>query len=231
MNEKPAKEKTELCKIKVVILEDNATLVKGMIAELEHDDISVCAFSDDVEKFLENIETYQPDVAIIDLRIWGNFNAGLSGIRDAKKISPDTAYMIHTAYDKIENFHEGINLGIKGFISKNIYEKPLDEIVRIVYKGGAYYGDFLQNYLDKVSEFGTQFVSDKNEQDVDGELLTNKELEVIQLLDKGLSYKKIAATLFISEHTIKAHTRNIRAKFGVNTTKDAVRKYRLRKNR
>ena len=146
----PRKTKTE--KITVAILEDNATLVKGIVAELEQPDISICAISDSVDQFLEEIKSNQPNIAIVDLRLWGSFNAGLTSIVKAKELSPDTSFMIHTAYDDIEKFHQGINLGVKAFVSKNIYEKPLDEIVRIVFRGGTYYGDFLPKYLDKVKE-------------------------------------------------------------------------------
>lgn len=218
-------------KITLVILEDNATLVKGMMAELEKPDISVCAVCNTVDKFLEEIKSHQPDVAIVDLRIWGDFSAGLASIRKAKELSLDTLYMIHTAYDEIENFHQGINIGIKAFISKNIYEKPMDEIVRIVFNGGTYYGNFLQNYLDKVKESATQLNFENDDHDPEKVILTNKEQEIIKLLDKGLSQEQIAEQLIISLNTVKAHTKSIRAKYGVTTTKEAVRLYRLRKNK
>lgn len=227
MNEALDKMKTE--KITVAILEDNATLVKGMVAELEQPDISICTISDNVNQFLEDIISNQPNIAIVDLRIWGSFNAGLTSIVKAKELSPDTSFIIHTAYDDIENFHQSINLGVKAFVSKNIYEKPLDEIVRIVFRGGTYYGEFLPKYLDKVKEGSPYLNFDEENLIGEKDVLTHKEQEVLFYLDKDLSQEDIAKQLVVSVNTIKAHTKNIRAKFGVKTTKEAVRIYRLRK--
>jgi DNA-binding NarL/FixJ family response regulator len=223
-------ESNNLKKITIVILEDNATLVKGMLAELDKPDMKVCGFSDTVDQFLEDINKHQPDVAIVDLRIWGDFTAGKTGIKKAIDLSPDTAFMIHTAYDDMDKFHEGITLGIKAFISKNIYEKPVDEIVRIVCGGGTYYGDFLPAYLEMVKESGTRLAFEKEEQENVKDILTSTEQGLMQLLEKGYSLEEIAETKSISIHTVKAHTKNIRAKLGVKTTSDAILKYRLIKN-
>ena len=215
-------------RITVAILEDNATLVKGMKAELDKPDIFVCVASDNVDQFLEELKSCQPKVAIVDLRIWKDLDAGFVAITKARALSPDTQFVIYTFYDVIEKFHKGINLGIKAFVSKNIYEKPLDEVVRIVFNGGTYYGDLLPKYLDKVKESSTQLIFDNEEKTSEVGGLSKKELEVLDLLDKGLTGSEIAAKLFVTVNTVKAHTKNIRAKLGVKSTTEAIRIHRLR---
>ncbi|HAW52944.1 MAG TPA: hypothetical protein DCX54_11555 [Flavobacteriales bacterium] len=229
MNNNINKTKSEPTKITVVILEDNATLVKGMLVELDYPDIRVCSVSDSVEIFLQEIQNHLPNIAIVDLRIWSAMHAGLKGIEEAMKLSPNTSFMIHTAYDDIENFHEGISLGIEAFISKNIYEKPLDEIVRIVFNGGTYYGRFLPAYLNMVKETGTRLAFEKEEESAK-DILTSAEQEIIQLFEKGFSQEEIAEKRSVSIHTVKTHTKSIRAKLGVKSTSEAVLKYRLIKN-
>ena len=81
-----------------------------------------------------------------------------------------------------------------------------------------------------VGELFSQLSFKKEEPDEKKDLLTEKEQEIIQLLDKGLSQDKIAEKLFITPNTVKAHTKHIRAKYEVTTTKEAIRRYRLRKN-
>jgi DNA-binding NarL/FixJ family response regulator len=142
--------------ITVAILEDNATLVKGMMAELDAPDIKIRVIGDEVNQFLEGLNLCQPDIAIVDLRIWNDLDAGFVAIAKAREISPPTQFIVYTAYDLMDKFHRGINLGVKAFVSKNIYEKPLDEVVRIVHNGGTYYGDLLPAYLEKVKEQSLQ---------------------------------------------------------------------------
>jgi DNA-binding NarL/FixJ family response regulator len=226
INNKQSKPKT----ITVAILEDNATLVKGMMVELDYPDIKICVVGDEVNQFLEGLKSCQPQIAIVDLRIWNDLDAGFVAISKARELSPPTQFIVYTAYDLMDKFHRGINLGVKAFISKNIYEKPLDEVVRIVHNGGTYYGDLLPTYLEKVKEQSVQvkLVEDKSTKNMIG--LSKKESEVLELLDKGLSDKEIAGTLVISVNTVKAHTKSIRGKLGVKTTNEAIRIFRLRKD-
>jgi two-component system response regulator NreC len=216
-------------RITVAILEDNATLVKGMKAELDKPDIFVAVASDNIDQFLEELKSCQPKVAIVDLRIWKELDAGFVAITKARAVSPDTQFVIYTFYDVIEKFHKGINLGIKAFVSKNIYEKPLDEVVRIVFNGGTYYGDMLPKYLDKVKESTARLTFANDDEASNGSELSKKELEVLDLLDNGLTNSDIAAKLFVTVNTVKAHTKNIRAKLGVKSTTEAIRIHRLRK--
>jgi two-component system response regulator NreC len=216
--------------ITVAILEDNATLVKGMMAELDTGDIKTCVIGEEVNQFLEGLQLCQPDIAIVDLRIWNDLDAGFVAIGKAREISPKTQFIVYTAYDLMDKFHRGINLGVKAFVSKNIYEKPLDEVVRIVYNGGTYYGDLLPAYLEKVKEQSIQVKPNEDNATREKAGLSKKELEVLELLDKGLSDKEIAEKLVISINTVKAHTKSIRGKFGVKTTNEAIRLYRLRKD-
>ena len=226
---KPAnKRRTKVSTITVAILEDNATMVKGIKAELDKPDISVCAVTDNVDQFLDQLKSCQPLIAIVDLRICQDFEAGFGVIARARELSPATQYIVHTAYDMIENFHNGINLGIRAFVSKNIYEKPLDEVVRLVFNGGTYYGDLLPLYLNKLKENTLQLDFHGEESTVKSGL-SKTELEVLDLLDKGMPISEIAEQKVISLNTVKAHTKSIRGKLGVKSTNEAVRVYRLRK--
>jgi DNA-binding NarL/FixJ family response regulator len=227
---KPTNRSSKAKLITVAILEDNATLVKGMMAELDTGDIKTCVIGEEVNQFLEGLQLCQPDIAIVDLRIWNDLDAGFVAIGKAREISPRTQFIVYTAYDLMDKFHRGINLGVKAFVSKNIYEKPLDEVVRIVYNGGTYYGDLLPAYLEKVKEQSIQVKPDEHKAANEKTGMSKKELEVLELLDRGLSDKEIAEKLVISINTVKAHTKSIRGKFGVKTTNEAIRIYRLRKD-
>jgi DNA-binding NarL/FixJ family response regulator len=229
MARNPKKRQTNENKITVAILEDNATLVRGMKAELDKPDISICIISDNPDQFLNELKSCKPRIAIIDLRIWKDLDAGFVTITKARELSPTTQHIIYTAYDMIEKFHRGINLGISAFVSKNIYEKPLDEVVKIVASGGTYYGNLLSLYLDKVKESSIELEFDKEEKVPAKDSLSRKELEVLSLLEGGMSTQDVAQKLYVSINTVKAHTKNIRGKLGAKSTIEAIRLYRLRK--
>jgi DNA-binding NarL/FixJ family response regulator len=214
--------------ITVAILEDNETLIKGVRLELDKPDIRICAVCEEVEGFLSQVKSCQPMIAIIDLRIVRDREAGFLAIEKAKEISPNTKYIIYTAYDEPEQFHKAINLGIKAFVTKNIYEISLDKVVHIVSDGGTYYGEMLSQYLDKVKENPLTSNYMKDEVHLQNGDLSDRELEILQLLDKNMTNGEIANQLSISINTIKAHTKNIREKFGVKTTPEAIRFARLR---
>lgn len=216
-------------KITVAILEDNATLVKGMKAELDKPDITICVVRDNIDQFLDELKSCQPAIAIVDLRIWKDLDAGFVAISKGRELSPSTQFVVYTAYDLIEKFHKGINLGVKAFVSKNIYEKPLDEVVRIVYNGGTYYGDLLSEYLNKLNESSSQLEFDKEKNISAKSGLSKKEIEILDYLDKGMTDQEIAEKTVVSVNTVKAHTKSIRGKLGVKTTTEAIRVFRLRK--
>jgi DNA-binding NarL/FixJ family response regulator len=224
------KVQTRQNKISVAILEDNATLVKGMKAELEKPDITICAVTDKTDQFLDDLKSFQPAVAIVDLRIWKEMDAGFVSIMRGRELSPSTRFIVYTVYDQIENFHKGINLGVKAFVTKNIYEKPLDEVVRIVHNGGTYYGDLLSEYLNKIKESPIQLQFEREVKASAREGLSKRELEILECLDKDMTNQEIAARFVISVNTVKAHTKNIREKLKVKTTTEAIRIYRLRKS-
>ncbi len=223
---KKTNKKLPLKKISIVILEDVPIIVSAMKLELDKSDILICSVKDNVDDFLRDIKKHKPDIAFIDLRIEQDFASGFTAIESAKGLSPRTKFMIFTGYDNLPEFERAINLGVKAFITKNLHQKPLDEIVRIVYGGGAYYGELLDLYLDKLNVKTEDREAEKNEKDLET-LLTKRELEVLSLLNEGLIVKEVAMRMSVEVNTIKAHTQRIREKLDVKTTKEAVRVYVL----
>lgn len=232
MHKKLKKEKKTRHKITLSILEDHPTMVMVQKIELDKPDIVICSISNSVEGFLRELKKHKPAIAIIDLRIkddkGDNHDAGFSAIALGKELSPSTKFIINSVYDELEQFEKGMNLGIKAFITKNIYEKPLYEIVKIVFEGGTYFGILLEPYLNKLNEnpLPSEFkVGGKSINDV----LTKRELEVLDYLSNGLTVKEIAQAMHVEQNTIKAHTQSIRKKLNVKTTKEAVRFYIISK--
>ena len=224
-----AKDGQQANRITVALLEDSYGMLLGLQAELRKPDITVTVVSDNVDRFLDGIKTAQPDIAIVDLRIGSDFKAGYEAIRKARELSPGTKYIIETAYDDLESFDEGIKLGAKAFVGKGTDEKPLDEVVRAVYQGFTYYGDYVEKYRKKVQESSAQLEWTDGEEKAVGGDLTKRQAEVLDLLDQGKDKHEIAKMLYVAPNTVKAHIEAIHKKFGVRTTPEAIRLYRLRR--
>ncbi|MCE9647144.1 MAG: response regulator transcription factor [Chloroflexi bacterium] len=222
-----AKSRPSQPKITVAILEDNQPLTVGLRLELDKPDIQICSTSDEPEKFLLDIKKYHPSIAIIDLRIWSDREAGFNTIEKIREISPDTNCIIYTFIDDLQNFHRGINLGIKAFVSKNIKEAPMEQVLRIVAGGGTYYGELLKQYLEKMKETPSPAANPDTLPAPTAAHLSDRELEILRLFGEGKTEDEIAETLTLSIHTVKSHTNNIRGKVGVKTTLEAVRYARL----
>lgn len=213
--------------ITVAILEDNELMLKGICIELDRPDIRVCSAREELAPFLEDVRQYQPQVAIVDLRIRTDPEVGFDAIRTIRETSPGTQCVIYTAFEGLENFHRGMQLGIKAFVSKNTHELSLEKIIRIVANGGTYYGNFLNQYFEKVKE--PPLPGDVREAPAPvSSSLSLREKEILCLCAGGKSEGEIAEKLFIARNTVKAHLKSIRSKLKVKSTIEAVRVARLR---
>lgn len=211
--------------IQLAILEDNSNMLLGLRAQFDRPDFHICVATDNSIEFLTSIEASIPDVAILDLRLWSELEAGFKGLETVRATSPRTRCIIYTQYDSLANFDRALQLGAKAFIRKEHDVKPevsLIEIVKIVAAGGSYYDPALfQQYLEVTSN--AQGHPDLVTQTTEASRLTKRELQVLRLFSQGLDYSTIAEELVISVHTVKAHTRSIREKLDAHTTEDAVR--------
>jgi two-component system NarL family response regulator len=224
----PTRKKEQQHVITIAILEDNIPTLTGLRMELDKPDIRIVAAHDELKPFFEAVKQNQPEVAIVDMRVQSSdTEGGHEAIRVINEVSPQTRIIIYTAFDSLEHFHFGINQGVKAFVSKNIHEVPLEKVIRIVLEGGTYYGKFMQQYLDKIKEMPQQ--AELGALPAASQCpLSDRELEVLKLFGEGKSEEEMAAALFVSENTIKAHTKNIRGKLNVKSTREALRLARIR---
>lgn len=213
--------------ITVAILENNISTLTGLCMELDKPDIKVLISSDKPEPFLDAVTELHPEIAIMDLRIANSpkFDAGFDAIRSLQAASPQTQVIICTAYDDLMNFHRGLNLGMKAFVSKDINEFSMDKVVRIVADGGVYFGKFLQEYLKRIKELPPEAGLEQSSSPACP--LSNREQEVLRLFGENKSNEEIGKILFISVNTVKSHLKSIHGKLNVKKTEEALRQARI----
>ena len=149
--------------------------------------------------------------------------SGIEACRAIKEVAPSAKIVMLTISDEEEDLFEAIRAGASGYLLKDI---PLDEVadaVRSVHGGQSLINPSMAGKL--LSEFATLAKRDSEEervQHVAAPKLTDREMEVLKLVARGMNNRDIAKELFISENTVKNHVRNILEKLQIHSRMEAV---------
>ncbi|MFX1352841.1 MAG: LuxR C-terminal-related transcriptional regulator [Promethearchaeota archaeon] len=204
----------ERLKLQVVILEDHPYERKGMEDELNSEnDIEVVGASGEPGQIFETAKQHQPDVAVIDIRIYDDYEVGPAAIAALKQTLPEIKCVVVTAFPELENFLPAFDAGAEAFVKKASRQpRPsLPDLVRLVAKGGRYYDpdivDELRRYLH-VTRVPSRVEHVTREENP----LTPREREVLAQLAEGHTNPQIADNLVISVNTVKAHIASIKRK-------------------
>jgi len=214
-------------KIRVILAEDHAVVRQGTRQLLQrYSDLEVVGEAVDGEEAVALAKQLKPDVAILDVRM--PRMTGIEATRKIKAECPDVAILILTAHDDDEYVFALLEAGANGYLLKTAEIEELVKAIRAVHAG--------QPALDPLitRKVVSQFMSGKSLPDVmsavgdEMEGLTGRELEVLQMVGRGLTNKEVAQRLFISDRTVQAHLSNIFSKLQVTSRTEAVM-YGIRK--
>lgn len=177
-------------------------------------DISLQAAFPNCLSVQEHVAHYAPDVVIMDIEMPGI--RGIEGVKQIKEICPEVQVVMYTVFDDDTRLFDCLCAGADGYLLKQSSPQDLIQAVRDVTKGGAPMApsiarkviQFFNAPAPKTRSFG----------------LSKRELEILGLLVKGFTYKKIAANSHISIDTVRKHLQNIYAKLHVNCGTEAVAK-------
>jgi DNA-binding NarL/FixJ family response regulator len=204
--------------IRVLIADDQA-LVRGgfrMILEAQKD-IEVVGEASDGREALAQARELDPDVVLMDIRM-----PELDGLEATRRIvsgNGSTRVLMLTTFDLDEYVYEAMKAGASGFLLKDVRPEQLAEAVRVVAAGDSLLAPAITQRL--IAEFvrrpppGSGAPTELSE-------LTERELEVLKLIARGLSNGEIASTLFVSEATVKTHVTHVLTKLKLRDRVQAV---------
>jgi DNA-binding NarL/FixJ family response regulator len=209
-----------------VLLVDDQTLIRqgiAMLLELEPD-LEVVGAVGDGRAAIEAVERLRPDVVLMDVRM--PEMDGVTATRELHRRFPDIGVIILTTFDDDEYIFEGLKAGARGYLLKDISSEEMAEAVRTVARGEALIQPSIARKV--VAEFsrlaaGSPPAPERSPLKMPG-ALTERELDVLKALARGMSNKEIAAALVITEGTVKTHISNILAKLDVRDRTQAVLK-------
>jgi DNA-binding NarL/FixJ family response regulator len=193
-------------KIRILIADDHYIVRIGLIALVNTEpDMEVVAEAADGVQALELFGKYHPDLALLDMRM--PIKNGIQATIEIKAKFPAAKVLMLTAFDGDEEIHKALQAGAQGYVFKNSSGEKLIPALRSVLAG--------QLWIPK--EVASRLASRKLFEE-----LTQREIQILNLLAKGLANKEIADVLKITEYTVKDHLKSILAKLHVSDRTEAV---------
>ena len=202
--------------VKVYLVEDQPKILKNLIKLLGgFEEIEIVGKALSGEEALEGIGAAQPGVVLLDLGL--PQMSGIDVTREIKKKHPGIEVLIFTVFDEEEKVMEAIQAGASGYLLKGMEASKIVEAIREVKDGGSVIQPSLARSL--LRQFQVPAQPGKEE-----ELprLTPREVEILQIIAKGLSNAEAAKVLKISRATIRTHLEHIYAKMAVSNRVEAI---------
>ena len=203
--------------IKIIIYEDKASLRESLTLLLQSvPDFNLVELYPNCKGANSHALKHKPDVILMDIDM-PEVN-GIEGVKMIKQVMPDTQIIMLTVFEDDEKIFDAIKAGADGYLIKKTIPQDLITAIYDASKGGAPISPGVAVKVLKAFRG-----KDKTRGAVDYNL-SKREQEVLELLIKGYTYKRIAANIFVSIDTIRTHIKNIYLKLQVNSATEAVAK-------
>jgi len=207
--------------IRTLIVDDHALFRRGLeIVLVNEPDIEVVGEASDDAEAVQKAGESLPDVVLMDVRM--PRRGGLEACRAIKDVCPSARIIILTMSDEEEDLFEAIRAGASGYLLKDIPLDQVAEAVRAVHGGQSLISPPMAGKL--LSEFAAlaKRAADDRLEQVPAPKLTDREMQVLKLVARGMNNRDIAKELFISDNTVKNHVRNILEKLQIHSRMEAV---------
>jgi DNA-binding NarL/FixJ family response regulator len=202
--------------IRVAVVDDQRLFTRGLSGLLEMlPGVEVVGVAYDGEEAVALCREEEPDVVLMDISM--PKMDGISATREIKDLLPQTAVVILTGHEDDEHVFEGIKAGAQGYLLKDSEPEDLSRAIHTVYAGNTIVAPDLAQKMLNTFEGGRPGESARL-----APPLTERELEVIRALSRGMSDRQIAQSLGISEKTVRNHTSNIYRKLHIFDRTQAV---------
>jgi DNA-binding NarL/FixJ family response regulator len=194
--------------LRLVLIEDHQALREGLELLLGREGIEVLGTAGSAREGRQLVETLEPDVALIDIRLGDD--SGIELTADLIDADPERRIMLYTGSSEIDLLISGLDSGARGYALKDGAPSELTTALTTVAGGGTYVDPRLHSALLSRRATQTQKV------------LSKREREIMELLSEGLTGEQVAERLFLSPETIKTHIRNAMNKLEANTRVHAI---------
>ena len=203
---------------KTIFLVDDHPLVREWLTNLinQQADLAVCGEAETRPQAMQAILRLKPDVAIVDISL--KDSSGIELIKDLKQTLPGTAVLVLSMHEESHYAERALRAGARGYIVKRETTRKVIAAIRQVLTGGIYFSDAVATAL------ATQYVTGKGvPKQSPVEQLSDRELEVFELLGQGRGTRQIAETLKVSVKTVQAYCARIKEKLNLASATELLR--------
>ena len=203
--------------IRVLVVDDQELFRRGLTMLLAQDiDIEVVGEAADGVTGTDLAVALAPDVVLLDVRM--PRRSGVDACRAIKEAVPSAKIIMLTVSDEEGDLYETVKNGAAGYLLKDSSIEEVAQAIRVVNEGQSLISPSMAIKL--IDEFKQMSKPDKAQ--TTALKLTERELEVLRLVARGLNNREVAKELFISENTVKNHVRNILEKLQLHSRMEAV---------
>ncbi|MBS9802435.1 hybrid sensor histidine kinase/response regulator transcription factor [Bacillus toyonensis] len=205
--------------IRLLLVDDQPFVRESLRTLLDrYEDLNVVGLAEDGNQAIDLCGRLQPHVILMDLDM-----QHMDGIEATKKIKqqwPHIRVLIFTTFQDTEQALESLRNGADGFLLKSVDTLELANTIRLIHKGGTLIDQGMSHKIfEKFDEQNETPQSKANAYE-----LTAREIEILQLVAKGLRYTTIASRLYLSNGTVRNYASTAYAKLGVRNKEEAVQK-------
>jgi DNA-binding NarL/FixJ family response regulator len=194
---------------RILLVDDHPVVRQGVRAVVSQEtDFEVCGEAESASDALQVIQDSKPDVAIVDLSLKGS--SGLDLIKDIRLRYPNLLVLVLSMRDEAFYAERVLRAGARGYVVKEEGCAVVVDAIRKILKGQIFLSDHVASKMLGAFVGGVKPGSSPIEQ------LTDRELQVFELIGKGIPTREIAAKLHLSVKTIDAHRENIKRKMQID---------------
>lgn len=203
--------------LRVVLVEDHPVMLEGLRWLVAREsDLEVCGEAEDADDALGLIGAVQPDVVVLDLLL--KSSSGFTVLQEAAKVAPRARLLVYSMYEESVYAERVIRAGAHGYMTKKMASQKIAEGIRAVASGSLYVSDeATAAWLQKMVGQGTMHPFSPVER------LSDRELQVFQLIGDGLAHKEIAERLNVSVATIESHVERIKEKNNLRSGRELLK--------
>jgi DNA-binding NarL/FixJ family response regulator len=200
----------------ILLVDDHPITRQGVTALInQQDNLRVCGEADNAAKALEIIPTLKPDLIIVDISL--KTISGIELVKNIKAQYPKIPVLMMSMHDESLYAERSLRAGAKGYIMKQEANEKILIAINRVLMGDLYVSDKIK---EKMLHHLVDKRSDQTEFSIDS--LSDRELEVFQMIGNGFSTKQIAGKLHLSVKTIESYREHLKVKLHLNSGAELV---------
>jgi len=204
-------------KYRIFIIDDHPVVIRGLSNLIDQEkELCVCGSSVDTKDVIDEIKKLKPDLIILDISL-KDLN-GLEFFKELKNNALEIPVLVLSMHDENLYAERSLHAGARGFIMKQEAPEKVILAIQEILKGNIYLSDKMKKII--IEQFASQDIKKNNFSGI--KILSERELEIFEMIGKGLSSRQIAESMFLSIKTIETYRARIKTKLNLSSSNELL---------